>query len=98
MMNATMLLWVYVALLVAGGLMGFFKAKSAASLITSTIFAVLIALSALGILELSFAMIWIGLLAVFFGVRFSKTKKLMPAGLMMMVSAATLVLLFIVSR
>ncbi len=95
---AHLVLWIYIALLVTGGLIGFLKAKSRASLITSAIFAGLIALSALGVLALWVAMLWIGLLVVFFGMRFSKGKKFMPAGLMTIAGAVALVLLLILNR
>lgn len=44
-------LWVYIVLLVAGGLVGFLKAGSKASLIMSSLFALPLALCALGILN-----------------------------------------------
>lgn len=45
---AVILLWIFIALLVAGGLMGFLKAKSKASLIASMGSAIPLALVALG--------------------------------------------------
>ncbi len=93
-MTPNLVLWTYIVLLVAGGLIGFLKAGSKMSIITSGIFAVVLALSALGILALSVAMVLIGLLAVFFSVRFSKGKKFMPAGLMTILSVGAFVALF----
>jgi len=95
-MTANIVLWIYIVFLVAGGLVGFLKAGSKMSIITSLVFGILLALSALGILSLAVAMILIGLLAVFFGVRFAKGKKFMPAGLMTVLSAVALLALFAV--
>jgi uncharacterized membrane protein (UPF0136 family) len=90
-------LWIYVTLLVAGGLMGFVKAGSKISLITSALFALLLALCVAGVITPFYiADILVGLLAVVFGVRFAKTSKFMPAGLMLALSVAELaVLLFV---
>jgi uncharacterized membrane protein (UPF0136 family) len=89
-------LWFYVTLLFIGGLMGFIKAGSKISLITSSISALLVALCALGILKpFWIADIVVGLLAVFFAMRFFKGKKFMPAGLTMVCSVIVLgILLF----
>lgn len=90
-------LWVYIALLLAGGLMGFIKAGSKISLIVSAIFAVLLALCALGILKPFYiADILVGLLLVVFGMRFAKGRKFMPSGLMLALSAAMLAVLLLV--
>jgi len=97
-MTSNVVLWTYVALLLAGGSVGFIKAKSQISLYTSLGFGLLIALSALGILSMVVAMVLIGLLAVFFGMRFSKGKKFMPAGLMTILSVAALVALLFLNR
>ncbi len=84
-------LWIYIVLLVAGGLMGFLKAGSKVSLITSSIFAVLLALCARNVLPASpLAPILVGVLLVVFGMRFAKGKKFMPSGLMIVLSALTL--------
>jgi uncharacterized membrane protein (UPF0136 family) len=92
-----MVLWVYIVLLVAGGLMGFFKAGSRISLITSSIFAVLLALCALAIIRpFWIADVLIALLLVVFGVRFAKGRKFMPSGLMLALSAIVLVVLLLV--
>jgi uncharacterized membrane protein (UPF0136 family) len=92
-MTPTAVLWIYIVLLVAGGAMGFVKAKSKMSLIMSLAFAVPLALSAAAILPLSVGMVLVGLLLVFFGMRFFKTRAMMPGGVMALLSALTLVLL-----
>ena len=96
-MNPTTILWVYIVLLVAGGLLGFLKAKSKASIITSVIFAALLSLCATrGILDAHMATVLanviLAFLLVFFGWRLTKSKKFMPNGLMVVLTLAALVL------
>jgi uncharacterized membrane protein (UPF0136 family) len=87
-------LWVYIALLIVGGLMGFIKGKSRISLISSTIFAVVLALVAMGTIPSRYVAIGIvAFLLVFFGARFMRSKKVMPAGMMSVVSLIVLILL-----
>jgi len=95
--TAVTILWVYIVLLFIGGVMGLVKAGSKISLITSSIFAVLLALCALGIITPFYiADILVGLLLVVFGIRLAKGRKFMPSGLMLALSAAMLaVLLFV---
>ena len=93
--SVVIVLWVYIAFLEVGGLMGFIKAKSKASLIMSSIFAVGLVLVALRFLSFYFAPVLITFLLVFFGVRFAKGKKFMPAGLMVILSILALVALFV---
>lgn len=84
-------LWVYIVLLLAGGLIGFLKAGSKISLITSAIFAVALALCALNVIPMfPTAPILVGLLVVVFGIRFAKGRKFMPSGLMVILSAVML--------
>ena len=47
MISRTKVLWAYVVLLLVGGMIGFFKAKSKVSLITSAVFAALLVLTTL---------------------------------------------------
>jgi len=94
---ADAVLWVYILLLLAGGLFGFLKAKSKISLITSTVSAAILALCAVrGVLDLRFAGIVANvvmiLLIVVFAIRLTKTKKFMPSGLMLAVTAVALAL------
>jgi uncharacterized membrane protein (UPF0136 family) len=90
-------LWIYIALLISGGVAGWLKAGSQASLFTSLISAIGVALSALRIAPLLVAQMIMGALAVFFFVRFTKTKKVMPALVMVIASAAALALTTIFS-
>jgi uncharacterized membrane protein (UPF0136 family) len=83
---AVILLWIFIALLVAGGLMGFLKAKSKASLIASMGSASPLALVALGQWPGTVAVgVLIVLQAVFF-IRLRKTGKFMPSGMLLGVS------------
>jgi uncharacterized membrane protein (UPF0136 family) len=89
----TSLLWVYIVLLIAGGLFGFFKAGSRPSLIASVTFAALLSLCALRVIFLDYVtdMLLVALLVVF-GMRLAKTKKFMPSGLMLAITALVLAL------
>jgi uncharacterized membrane protein (UPF0136 family) len=91
-------LWAYTALLLAGGLMGFVKAGSRASLIASSVFAVPLVMASLGVFGGASALVAkcvVGFLLVFFGMKFAKGRKFMPAGMMTILSAVMLVLLFV---
>jgi len=90
---ADKILWIYIVLLVIGGLIGFFKAKSKVSLIMSVTFAALLVLCALGIIFQPYvADILLAALLIVFALRLGKTKKFMPSGMMLIVTLAALVL------
>jgi uncharacterized membrane protein (UPF0136 family) len=96
---ANIVLWVYIALLIVGGLMGYLKAGSKISLISSVIFAALLALFAGGVVNLVYGPhILMVVLLIVFGMRYAKTKKFMPAGLMIVLTLVALVLLLVVGR
>lgn len=85
----------YGLLSIVGGIVGYTKAKSKPSLISGTISGILLIVSAylqlqtLGI-GLILAQIITLLLVVVFGIRLSKTRKFMPAGLMLLFGVVTL--------
>ncbi|HXG46275.1 MAG TPA: TMEM14 family protein [Methylomirabilota bacterium] len=84
-------LWIYIVLLVAGGLMGYLKAKSKASVLTSTAFAALLSLCALRIITMRHATEFLLLfLLAFFALRFAKSRKFMPMGMMALLTVITL--------
>ena len=92
-MNSKTVLWVYIILLVAGGLVGFLKAGSKASLIASASFAAALILCAIGVIfQPHVADIILAVLLVFFAVRLAKSKKFMPNGLMLVLTIAALAL------
>jgi uncharacterized membrane protein (UPF0136 family) len=96
MTPSLIVLWVYIVLLLAGGLMGFLKAGSKISLITSSLFSVPLILCALGILKPFYiAEIVVGVLALVFIMRFAKGRKFMPSGLMMVLSITCVTALFL---
>jgi uncharacterized membrane protein (UPF0136 family) len=92
-MNPQTVLWIYIVLLVIGGLIGFLKAKSRVSLIMSVAFAAALSLCAAGIIFQRYvADILLVALIVVFTMRLLKTKKFMPAGMMMIITIITLAL------
>lgn len=97
MPTPNVILWIYIGLLVIGGLIGFLKAKSKVSLYMSCGFAAALVLCALpNFFDATFrANLANGLmvaLVVVFAIRLAKTKKFMPAGLMLAATIAALAL------
>ena len=91
---ANLILWIYIVLLVIGGLIGFLKGKSKVSLIMSVSFAALLTLCAAGIVfQYYVADILLAALLVVFALRLTKTKKFMPGGLMLVLTILALALL-----
>ncbi len=94
-MNHTSILWIYIVLLLVGGLIGFLKAGSKVSLITSSIAAALLVLTAIPNLlgpnlARGMADVIMAALIVVFAIRLSKTKKFMPSGMLLVVTAVAL--------
>lgn len=84
-------LWVYIVLLLLGGLMGYFKGKSKVSLFMSVAFAVPLILCALGrIAQPNVANILLTALLIVFVIRLARTKKFMPAGFMTVITILAL--------
>jgi len=97
MTTGQIVLWVYIALMMVGGLMGLIKAGSKASIIASSIFAAVLALFALNILPFRYCWIILFVLLLFFGKKFLKGKKFMPSGMMAVLTIVTMVLLYTLS-
>lgn len=96
-MTSNMVLWIYIVLLLVGGLMGYLKAGSKVSLVLSVAFAVLLGLCAAQVIRVPYlAEALLMALLIVFVVRFVKTRKLMPAGLMLLLTALALVLRYAV--
>ena len=97
-MNPHTVLWIYIVLLLVGGLIGFLKAGSKVSLITSAISAAALILTTIpGLFTPRFGrglaeVIMVALLVVF-AIRLSKTKNFMPSGLMLVITLLALVLM-----
>ena len=89
---ANNVLWVYIVLLLAGGLAGWLRAGSKISMIMSAAFAIPLAACGAGYLPAVAADALIGALLVVFAIRYAKGRKFMPAGMMILVSALALVL------
>ena len=90
-MNPTKVLWLYIVLLVIGGLIGFFKGNSKVSLIMSVAFAAALSLCAADVFFKPYvADLLLAALLVVFAMRLTKTKKFMPAGLMLVITLAAL--------
>jgi len=85
-------LWIYIVLLVIGGLIGFLKGKSKVSLIMSVCFAAALSLCAVGVLFRPMADILLVALMIVFAMRLAKTKKFMPSGMMLVLTLVALVL------
>ena len=90
-------LWIYIVLLLVGGLIGFLKAGSKVSLITSAVAAAALVLTAIpGLLgrgaSAGLADAIMAALLVVFAIRLTKTKKFMPSGLMLVITIAALAL------
>jgi uncharacterized membrane protein (UPF0136 family) len=95
---ATVTTFIYGILLLIGGIMGYVTAKSKPSLISGVISGLLLLITAFIQLQqisagLIIAQIVTIFLAVVFTIRLLKTRKFMPAGLMLVVSVATFVIL-----
>ena len=94
-MNPHTVLWIYILLLLVGGLIGFLKAGSKVSLITSAVSAAVLIVTAIpGLfapgLGRALADIIMAALLVVFAIRLGKTKKFMPSGLMLVITVLAL--------
>jgi uncharacterized membrane protein (UPF0136 family) len=90
--------WSYIVLLLIGGLIGFLKAGSKISLITSAVAAALLTLTRLrGVFDYNFgrnlANVIMAALLVVFAIRLSKNKKFMPSGFMLVLTVVVLAML-----
>lgn len=95
-MTPELILWIYIVLLLIGGVVGFLKAKSKVSLIMSSVFAAVLALINLKAINVEHLTdILLCVLIVVFAIRLTKTKKFMPAGLMIILSGLALGLMHV---
>jgi len=96
MTTAQIILLVYIVLLLVGGVMGFIKAGSKASLIASTISALILALFVFNVLPFMYHWIVLVLLLVLFAMRYGKKRKFMPNGFMLVITLLALLAPFFV--
>jgi uncharacterized membrane protein (UPF0136 family) len=82
-MNESTVLWIYIGLLVAGGVMGFVKGKSTISLVVSVACAIPLILCQLGYFPLENAKWILVVLLALFTWRLVKSKKFMPSGVLL---------------
>ncbi|KAI8149036.1 transmembrane proteins 14C-domain-containing protein [Fennellomyces sp. T-0311] len=77
--------YTYSALILVGGAIGYFKAGSAASIVSGTVFGLAAAAASYQVSNnpknVIFALVVSVLLLISMGIRFNKTGKFMPAGL-----------------
>ena len=94
-MKPETILWIYIVLLVIGGLIGFLKGKSKISLIMSVLFAVVLGFVAIDNPKPVFSLQWswgiLSFLALIFFIRTLRTKKFMPSGMMLLITAVTII-------
>ena len=88
----------YGILVIIGGIIGYIQVKSKVSLISGSISGLLIILAAYGQLQgiswgLIIASLITAILVILFAVRLTKTRKFIPAGLMVIFGAVTLVII-----
>jgi uncharacterized membrane protein (UPF0136 family) len=86
---------VYGILAIGGGILGYIKVKSQQSLISGAMSGILLLLGGIGHLQgaawgLPLSIAVTGVLIVVFAIRLSKTRKFMPAGLMIITGLAAL--------
>jgi uncharacterized membrane protein (UPF0136 family) len=92
MSSDQVVLLIYIIFLMMGGLMGFVKAGSKASLIASSIFSMVLLLFLFNVFPFVYNWIVLVFLLVFFGMRLAKSKKMMPNGMMVALTILALIL------
>lgn len=89
---------IYALFILLGGVMGYVKAHSHASLLAGSATGVILLISAIGIYStrtwgLVLAFVVTSFLTFFFGYRYYSTQVLFPSGVMTVLSSATLLIL-----
>lgn len=99
-MKSVYILWLYIVLLVIGGLIGFLKAKSKVSLYVSVGFAAALSICAAGLIPARYGVSdWLlAALLLTFAYRLVKTKKFMPSGLLLILTILTMALEHLLPR
>ena len=97
MQNTAMEIWVYGVIMILGGIMGFVKVGSKASLLSGVGMGLGLLASGYGVWRgssdsLAVAEVIALLLLVLFAVRFAKTRRFMPGGMLAILSLVAVVL------
>ncbi len=88
-MSWNQVVWAFTGLLIVGGVVGFLKARSKASLIASVASAIPLALAASGLLPFWVVPLVLGSLVVVFAKRLATTRKFMPSGMLLILTLLT---------
>ncbi len=93
MQNTAIEIWVYGVIMILGGIMGFVKVGSKASLISGVGMGLALLASGYGVSRGSYdslvvAEVIAALLLVLFAIRFAKTRRIMPVGMLAILSLA----------
>jgi uncharacterized membrane protein (UPF0136 family) len=83
-------LWIYIVLLVVGGVLGYMLARSRVSIISASVFALALVLCAEHVIPFGVSTWLLVALLVVFGVRLASTRRFMPSGLMLVFTGVTL--------
>jgi uncharacterized membrane protein (UPF0136 family) len=97
MQNTAIEIWVYGTIMMLGGIMGYLKVGSKASLIAGVGMGLVLLASGLGVWRgsedsLIVAEVIAALLLVIFAIRLAKTKRFMPAGMLAFLSLLAVVI------
>ena len=97
MENAAIEVWVYGVIMILGGIAGFARVGSKASLISGVGFGLMLLLSGIGVWNgsqnsLIMAILIALLLVVLFAIRYVKKRRFMPAGVLAILSLVAIVL------
>jgi uncharacterized membrane protein (UPF0136 family) len=100
MQNTAIEIWVYGVLMMMGGLVGFLKVGSKASLISGVGMGLALVACGFGVWRGSYnsivvAVVVAALLVVLFAIRFAKTRRFMPAGMLAVLSVVAVVVFWL---
>ena len=96
MHGTAIIVWVYSALMAVGGVIGYVKVRSKASLLAGLGFGLMLLASGYGVWQgsrqsLMASAVMAALLVAIFAVRLAKTRRFMPAGVLAVLSTAALI-------
>jgi uncharacterized membrane protein (UPF0136 family) len=100
MQSTAIEIWVYGVMMMLGGAIGFMKVGSKASLISGVGFGLALLASGFGVWNGSYnsivvAVVIAALLVVVFAIRFAKTRRFMPAGMLAILSVVAVVVFWL---